>query len=384
MTTSALNVAHDRTYRICTRCVMDTSDPEITFDSVGHCNHCATAFAAKDSTWLTGEAGERALAAKIAEIKAHPSEYDGILGLSGGLDSSYLLYEMVRRGLRPLVVHVDAGWNSDVAVRNIRSLVTALDLELVTQVIPWNEMRDLQVAYLASGMANQDSPQDHAFFAALYKFAVDNGIKHVLSGSNFATESILPWAWGYTPMDGRLIKAVHQRFGREPLREFPLLSSRKHYIYHLGIKRMQVVSPLNWLPYSAENAREVLSRKLGWRDYGGKHQESRWTKFFQGYYLPTSFGYDKRRAHLSSLIVSGQTTRDAALAELALPSYDPADVEIEIDYIARKLGLSPDDFRGLLQSPKHGFEDYPNDARFVRMLQNPRVTGTLKRLLRVS
>jgi N-acetyl sugar amidotransferase len=384
MTSPGLDVGVDRTYRICTRCVMDTSDPDITFDAEGHCNHCSRALAVKDRAWITGVAGERALDAKIREIKARGGEHEGILGLSGGLDSSYLAYALARRGLKPLVVHVDAGWNSDVAVGNIRSLVMALDLELVTHVIPWNEMRDLQTAYLASGMANQDSPQDHAFFAALYQYAVKNGIRHVLSGSNFATESILPWAWGYTPMDGRLIKAVHERFGRVPLREFPLLTSRKHYVYHLGIKRMQVVAPLDWLPYSKDHARDVLRGELGWRDYGGKHEESRWTKFFQGYYLPTYFGYDKRRAHQASLIVSGQTTRDDAMSLLEQPSYDAAEVAIESDYIARKLGLSPDEFRALLESPKHRFDDYPNDAAFVRMVQNPRVTRTLKRLLRVA
>ncbi len=384
MTPSALEATSRRTYQICTRCVMDTSDPEITFDADGHCNHCSRALAAKDSTWIIGPDGERLLEAKINEIKARGGEHQGILGLSGGLDSSYLAYELARRGLKPLVVHVDAGWNSDVAVGNIRSLVTKLDLELVTHVIPWNEMRDLQVAYLASGMANQDSPQDHAFFAALYQYAVKNGIRHVLSGSNFATESILPWAWGYTPMDGRLVKAVHNRYGREPLREFPLVTLRKHNVYHLGIRRMQVVAPLDWLPYSKEHARDVLRSELGWRDYGGKHEESRWTKFFQGYYLPTYFGYDKRRAHQASLIVSGQTTRDEAMAALEQPSYDAGEVEIETDYIARKLGLTPAEFRTLLESPRHTYEDYPNDARFVAMLQNPRVTGPLKRLLHVA
>ena len=385
MTGPALSVSRTiRSYQICTRCVMDTSDLDITFDADGACNHCSRAIAARDATWITGDAGEKALNAKIAQIKASGGEFDGILGLSGGLDSSYLAYELVRRGLKPLVVHVDAGWNSDIAVSNIHNLVSALDLELATDVIPWNEMRDVQVAYLASGLANQDTPQDHALFAALYRFAIDNRIQHVISGANFATESILPLSWGYTPMDGKQVKAVHARFGTKPMREFPILTFRRYYLHHVALRRMQVVKPLNWLPYSKDGAKDVLQREVGWRDYGGKHKESRWTKFFQGYYLPVHFGIDKRRAHLASLIVSGQSTREEALAVLEQPSYDAAEIDIETDYIARKLGLSADEFAALLDAPKHNYLEYPHDAHFPRLFQNSRVTGTVKRALRMG
>lgn len=371
-----------RPHVICTRCVMDTSDPEITFDAEGRCNHCSTALAALSATWIQGERGELLMQQQIEQMRRTRGDYDCILGLSGGLDSSYLAYEVVRRGLRPLVVHVDAGWNSDVAVSNIHSLVTKLGLELFTDVIEWDEMRDLQIAYLRSGLANQDTPQDHALFAALYRFAVKYRIKYVLSGGNFATESILPRSWGYSPMDGRQVRAVHKRFGERPLKQFPILTYRKYYLYYRAIRGMEVVRPLNWLPYSKQAAHDVLAAELGWRDYGGKHQESRWTKFFQHYYLPVYFGYDKRRAHLSSLIVSGQITRDEALEALKEPSYDADAVELEIDFIARKLGVSADEFRALLDVEKHDFSDYPNDQRFAALFETGGFGTRARRLLR--
>lgn len=352
-------------YRVCTRCVMDTSDPEIMFDANGYCNHCTAAFAAMPTSWIRGDPGEALLRAKIEQMRQHRGEYDCILGLSGGLDSSYLAYEMVRRGLHPLIVHIDAGWNSDVAVSNIHSLVTKLGLELFTDVIDWDEMRDVQIAYLRAGLANQDTPQDHALFAGLYRYAVKYGIKYVLSGGNFATESILPRAWGYTPMDGRQLRAIHKQFGSRPLKHFPILTFRRYYLYYRAIRGMQVVRPLNWLPYDKRQAQRVLETEMGWRDYGGKHQESRWTKFFQHYYLPVYFGYDKRRAHLSSLIVSGQMTRDEALNTLLASPFDAGEIEIEIDFLSRKLGLSVNEFRDLLGVEKHDYRDFPNDEKFA-------------------
>jgi N-acetyl sugar amidotransferase len=358
---------------------MDTSDPGITFNDDGFCNHCTTALERMDAVWLRGDEGQRAFAAKVDEIRAHrKGEYDSILGLSGGVDSSYLAHAAVSRGLKPLVVHIDAGWNSEIAVANVHALVTKLGLELVTQVIPWDEMRDLQVAYLRAGVANQDTPQDHALFSGLFRLAAKHGVKYVLNGWNFASESILPPSWGYSARDGRQVRAIHQRFGSRPLKDFPVLTYRRYYLEYLGLRRLKLVQPLNWLPYDPVEARAFLEREVGWRDYGGKHTESRWTKFFQHYYLPTYFGFDKRRAHLSSLIVAGQLTREEAMAELAQPAFDAREVELEKDYIARKLGLPLEDFQALLAGQKHSWTDYPHDAEFDRLVRDPRLAG-LKR-----
>ncbi len=362
-------------YRICTRCVIDTTDPEITFDGEGRCQHCTRAIAEMPGTWLCGPEGEGRLAETAARLRAYGAgrPYDCILGMSGGVDSSYLLHVAASAGLRPLVVHVDAGWNSNEATSNIYRMTTALDVDLVTIVVPWPEVQDVQVAYLRSGVLNQDTPQDHAFFAALYRTARENRIRYVLSGWNFATESILPASWTGNAMDGRQVRAIHARFGQRPLDEFPVLRYPGYYGRHLLAERMRKVTPLNWVPYDKAAARELLIETYGWRDYGGKHEESRWTKYFQGVYLPRRYGFDKRRAHLSSQIVAGQVTREEALEELRRPPLDARRERIETAFVARKLGISLEELAELVALPHVPFATYPNDytwmtraARLVR------------------
>lgn len=355
----------DRPYQICTRCVMDTSDPLIEFDEAGVCNHCRTFDAETSKLWIQGEEGRRRLEEIAVTIREEGKgkEYDCIIGLSGGVDSSYLAWVAVRQmGLRPLAVHVDAGWNSDQAVRNIESIVEKLGLDLFTNVIDWEEMQDLQVAYLKSGVENQDTPQDHAFFASLYNFAVKNGIRWVLSGYNVASESVLPRAWGYNPRDSRQLKAIHRLFGKRKLRTYPIASLFDHYVYWPRIRKMRLVYPLNYLPYDKEKTKEVLRTELGWRDYGGKHHESRFTKFFQAHWLPHKFGYDKRRAHLASLILAGQASRDDALRELEQPPYPPGELAEDMDFIRKKLGLSEQDFAAIMDAPPRTYRDYPSWA----------------------
>ena len=352
-------------YQICTRCVMDTSDPEITFDEAGVCSHCQTFDRAVAPSWLHGAEAEAGLQAMAAEIRAAGAgkEYDSILGLSGGVDSSYLAWVAVKRmGLKPLAVHVDAGWNSDQAVRNIEAIVKHLDLDLFTNVIDWEEVRDLQRAYLLSGVENQDTPQDHVFFASLYRFAVKHGIKSVLSGYNYASESILPRSWGYNPRDSRQLKAIHARFGQRPLKTYPIATLFHHYVYWPKIRGLKVVHPLNLVDYDKEKAKDFLAAEMGWRDYGGKHHESRFTKFFQGYWLPRKFGFDKRRAHLSSLILAGQTTREAALEELEKPAHAPAEIGEDLEFVRKKLGFSAEEFAALLEAPPRTYRDYPSWA----------------------
>jgi hypothetical protein len=264
-------------------------------------------------------------------------------------------------------VHVDAGWNSELAVMNIEQICRRLGFDLVTHVVDWEEMRDMQLAFLRSNLANQDVPQDHAFFAALYGYAKKAGIKYVINGSNFATESILPATWGYDAMDATHVKSIHALFGARPRGDFPVVSFFDLYVRYPFILKMEVLRPLNLLPYNKEDAIRILEKDYGWRYYGGKHYESRWTRFFQAYYLPYKFGYDKRKAHLSSLVVSGQMGRNDALEALKAPLYDAKLLDEDKIFIAKKLGLSVAEFEALVNQPAHHFSEFPNHQRKRRI-----------------
>lgn len=363
---------HGQKYQICTRCVMDSSDPEITFDAKGQCNHCTKAMADVALICLQGEQGTQKLDTMLEKIRksGKGKPYDCLIGISGGIDSSWLTYKSKEWGLRPLIFHVDAGWNSEVAQQNIERLLKHLDYTLYTHVVDWEEMRDLQRAYLQSGLANQDVPQDHVFFAVLFQKAAEMGIKYWLSGSNMASESILPRAWGYTAMDSRQLKAVHKKFGNIPLRTYNTLSFFEYCKFYNEVPltpSVKALAPLNWMDYRPENAREVLAREVGWKYYGRKHSESLFTKFFQNYYLPEKFGYDKRRAHLSSLIVAGEITREQALETLKEPLYDPAELQSDKEFILKKLGYSEDEWNRIFSLPSKTFKDYPNWSELLTM-----------------
>lgn len=356
----------DRKYQRCVKCVMDTTDPDIEFDDDGICSHCHYFENVILPRWhQSNSEGLRELAARIRRT-GHGKEYDCVIGLSGGVDSSYVALLASELGLRPLAVHVGAGWNSELAVNNIENVVNKLGLDLHTQVIDWEEMRDLQLAFLRSGVANLDIPQDHAFAAAVYNTAAQWGIKHILSGSNFSTESILPKAWGYNAMDGRHLSAVHKKFGNARLRTYPRLSFWRYYIFLPLIRGIHVACPLNLIDYDKERAIGELEQKLGWRRYGGKHYESRFTRFYQSYLLPKRFGYDKRLAHFSSLILSGQMTREAALEELSKPVYDPDTVREDRLLFCKKLGISEADLDSFIQRPLTPYSAYPNTERWLQ------------------
>jgi N-acetyl sugar amidotransferase len=348
---------------------MDTTDPEIDFDEYGVCNHCRKFDETIKPMWPSLEGDREKLDAMIQAVKSYGKgkRYDCIIGLSGGVDSSYLAVKVAEWGLRPLVVHVDAGWNSELAVMNIEQICRRLGFDLVTHVVDWEEMRDMQLAFLRSNLANQDVPQDHAFFAALYGYAEKAGIKYVINGSNFATESILPAAWGYDAMDATHVKSIHARFGSRPRGEFPIVSFFDLFVKYPFILKMEVLRPLNLLPYNKEEAIQILEKHYGWRYYGGKHYESRWTRFFQAYYLPYKFGYDKRKAHLSSLVVSGQMNRSDALEALKTPLYDPKLLVEDKIFIAKKLGLPISEFEVLVDQPVHYFSEFPNHQRKRRL-----------------
>jgi N-acetyl sugar amidotransferase len=289
-------------YQVCTRCVMDTTDPEIIFDDSGICNHCHHFDEVTSKSWFPNEEGARLLKLIIGRIKAtgNGRPYDCILGLSGGVDSSYLALKSYEWGLKPLVVHVDAGWNRELAVANIEKIVKHCNFDLHTHVVDWQEMRDLQLSYLRAAIANQDVPQDHVFFASMYHFATKHGIKYILSGGNSATEGIFPIAWHGSAMDAINLKAIHHRYGQNRLKTYNTISFFKYYLWYPFAKKMRTVRPLNYLPYNKADAIRELEKTVDWRSYGRKHGESIFTKFFQNYYLPTKFGYDKRRPHLWS------------------------------------------------------------------------------------
>lgn len=356
-------------YRVCARCVMDTSDPDISFDEHGLCNHCREFETVHRKRWFPNADGEGRWAGWVRRIQAEGrgKDYDCIIGISGGVDSAYMAYRIRADDLRPLAVHVDGGWNSEIAVRNIELLVSKLKIDLHTYVVDWEEMRDLQVAFLKASLANQDVPQDHAFFASLYREAARQGIRYFLSGGNLATECILPRSWGYNAMDSRHLKGVHARFGQRPLRTFPRIGFWRMYFWNPYVRRFRVLRPLDFMDYSRENAKEELAREIGWRDYGQKHHESRFTKFFQSYYLPEKFGYDKRRAHLSSMIVTGQITRDTAIRSLQDPPYDPLAIGEDKRYVAKKLGLTVDQFEEIMALPPRTFRDFPSNARLFAL-----------------
>lgn len=370
----------NRPYQICARCVMDTSDPDIAFDDAGVCSHCIKFETVTRHHWHPNEEGRRLWAAKMDEIRAagKGQEYDCIIGLSGGVDSSYLALRLKEWNLRPLVVHVDAGWNSELATANIESLVKHCGFDLHTVVIDWPEIRDLQLAYLKAGVANQDVPQDHAFFANLYKFAVHNNIKYILSGGNLATEAISADAWGGSAMDAISLKAIQKRFGSVKLKTYETISFFQYYFAFPFLRGLRTVRPLNFMPYDKDAAVEEL-RAIGWKSYGRKHGESRFTKLYQNYYLPQRFGFDKRRMHYSSLIVSGQMTRDEALERMKEPLYDEAELQSDIAYFCKKLGISRAEFDRYLKQPVRGYWDFPNwDSRHAI---TKRAQTAVKRLL---
>lgn len=366
---SVLNARH--THRICTRCVMDGSDPEIEFDHDGVCNHCRNFAASVRDKWFPNEEGAQRLTRILDEIKTagKGKRYDSILGLSGGVDSSYLALKLHESGIRPLVVHVDAGWNSELAVANIERIVKYCDWDLHTHVVDWEEMRDLQLAYLRSGVANQDVPQDHVFFASLYHFAIKNNIKTIFSGGNIATEEIFPGSWEGGAMDARNLRAIHRRFGRQPLSTYRTISMLDYYVYFPFLRQMRTVRPLNYMAYNKAEAVKMLEATVGWRNYPRKHGESIFTKWYQDYYLPTRFGFDKRRPHLASMIASGQLGRDEALTKLDEPLFEPGELERDIEYITKKLRISRVEFDEFMTVPLRHYSEFDTQDALLRPLK---------------
>ncbi|MDC1135641.1 N-acetyl sugar amidotransferase [Alphaproteobacteria bacterium] len=375
-------------YQICTNCIMDTTDEEIVFNKHGVCNHCIEFENTTKKNWLPNSEGSKLIKKKIEQIKKEGfgKEYDCIIGLSGGVDSSYLALKVKDWGLKPLVVHVDAGWNSELAVHNIECLVNYCGFDLYTHVVDWEEMKSLQIAYLKAGVANQDVPQDHIFFATLYHFAIKHKIRFVLSGGNIATESIFPSSWHADAMDSINLRAIYSTFSKNRLKNYRTIGFVQYYFWYPVIKKLEVIRPLNFLPYVKEQALNELIERVGYKPYPRKHGESLFTKIFQNYYLPKKFGYDKRRPHLSSLIVSGQISRDEAIIKIKEPLYDENELEIDLDFLCKKLEINRISFDELINGEVRHYSAFNNwDARYrlAKKLKNV-ITKILRKEIKIS
>ena len=367
---------------------MDTSDSNIQFDEHGLCDYCNNYKSTIAPNWHTDAVGRKELMQLAERIKAEGKgrEFDCIIGLSGGLDSSYVTYvakEMM--GLRPLLFHVDAGWNTDQAVGNIEKLVDGLGLDLYTEVVNWEEMKDLQLAFLRSQIPDQDLPQDAAFFSSLYKFARKHKIKYVITGSNISTECCRePEEWGgYLGIDKLLFKDIHSRFGKRPIKTFPLVDILVSKIYYQRLLGMQIAKPLDMVPFIKKEAEDELERRFGWQRFQHKHHESRFTRFYEDYWLPRKFGFHKRRAHFSSLIMTGQMTRDAAIDRISQPEMNEHFLKQEFEYIANKLGLAVVELQEIFEGENKTYRNYKNKRWAIGLGANVmRWLGLEKRLFR--
>jgi len=366
---------------------MDTSDSKITFDSRGVCDHCRNYEKNIKPYWKPQENRFdelEELAKKIRKAgKGH--DYDCILGLSGGADSSYMAYiakEVMH--LRPLVLVVDTGWNLNVAVENIEKIVKGLDLDMYTEVVNWKEMADLQLSYFKASISSCDQPQDHAIFAGLYNYAVKHHIKYVLTGSNNSTEFVRPPVGILYMNDLTMMKDIHRKYGRVLLRTFPMCGMVKYRVAYRYINGMRRVYPLDYVVYDKEKAQQFLHEKYGWTKYENKHYENVFTRFFEGYYLPHKFGYDTRRNVLSNQILAGTITREEALEILEQPPYDPDQMAQDKEYVAKKMGITEKEFDKIIAKPNKHPEDYKNEMWMIRAgVAVSKLLGMEKRNLRV-
>ncbi len=352
-------------YRICTRCVMDTTDPDIVFDENGVCNHCHTYDRMVREYVVDGEDGLRQLEQIAEKIRkdGQGKKYDCVIGVSGGVDSTYVAFRVKELGLRPLAVHLDNGWDSELAVKNIEETLKRLDIDLYTEVLDWEEFKDLQISFLKASTPDSEIPTDHAIGALLGNMAEKLGVKYIIVGHNVRTETHLPRSWSQGHFDWKYIRAIQEKFGKLPLKTFPHFGFFKFYLRMVTQKRIEI---LNYIGYNKKEALRVLQDDLGWRYYGGKHYESIYTRFYQGYILPEKFGFDKRRSHLSSLVCSGEMTRGQALDELKAPTYAPSMQEEDREYVVKKLGLTDDEFAAIMAAPRKTYWDYPSHGQFMK------------------
>ncbi len=353
------NVTTQKKYQICNRCVMDTTDPDIIFDKKGNCNHC-TSYLKQDIKYTPEK--ETQLQAVINEIKSagKNKKYDCIIGVSGGVDSTYVAYEVKKRGLRPLAVHLDNGWDSELAVSNIQKTLQKLDIDLFTYVIDWNEFKDLQMSFLKASIPGMEVPTDHGIISVLNRVAAKNGVRYIINGSNSSTEHIMAsrWSEGEAQRDWLIVKNIHKQFGKAKLKTFPRTTLFDNFKYKL-VNRLSIINILNYIDYSKKDAMKLIQEELGWVYYGGKHYESIYTRFTQAYIQPKKFNIDKRKAHHSNLICYGELTRENALEDLKKDAY-PSEQMMKDDkeYFMKKFGMKEEDFQNMMQAPTKSYLDY--------------------------
>ncbi len=350
---------------------MDTSDPGITFDKKGNCNHCDDFFKKYKNKIYHGEESDRQLEIIVNKIKntKGKNKYDCLIGMSGGVDSSYVAYKTVQLGLNPLAVHVDNGWDSEESVKNIKNVCNKLNIDYQSYVLNWEAFKDIQLSILKSSIVEVEIPTDIAVMGANYKVASENNIKFIISGGNLATEGILPYLWFYDPKDLKLLKSIQKRFGKNSnsLKSFPSFDYKKE-IYYKFISKIRQIYILNYLPYKKEDAIKTLENKVNWKNYGGKHHESVYTRFIQSYYQPVKFDLDYRKATFSTQICTGEITREYAVEELRKKPYDPEKIEAGKEYVAKKLGITLKEFEEILNSPPKSYKDYPNNEKKLKFI----------------
>jgi N-acetyl sugar amidotransferase len=376
-----------REYQICTNCIMDTSDSGITFDERGWCDYCRNYHSNILPNWHPDEKGLELIRPLIDKIKTEGKgkDHDCLIGISGGLDSSYVTHVVVKKfGLRPLMFHCDTGWNSDLGVSNIQKIIDGLGLDLITEVVNWEEMKDLQLAFFKSQVPTTDTPQDLALFSAIYNFAAKNGIKYLITGGNHSTEVVREsLEWTYFSTDMRHVKDVHEKFGKRPLETFPRCDILKYKLLYRWIKGIQVIKLLDSVPFIKKDAIKELTNLYGWQPYPQKHYESRFTRFYESFWTPRKFGYDKRRAYFSSEILTKQMTRDEALVRIAKPDLDEAEMLRDFEYVATKLGLTVAELQDIFNGNNKTFRDYKNNFFLITLgAKVSRLLGLEHRLFR--
>lgn len=352
-------------YQICTKCIMDTiGDDAIHFNAEGVCNYC-TQYKQQAPLFLRPEAERESKLKETVEIikrRGKDKPYDCIIGVSGGVDSTYVAYLSRQLGLRPLAIHLDNGWNSELAVGNIEKILNKLNIDLSTRVLDWNEFRELQLSFLRASVPDGEIPTDHAIFATLFEAASKHGISYIISGTNYVSESPMPAGWTYGIQDWTYIRSVHRRFSKTPLKDFPHYGIFKMY-YYAAIKKIKVIRLLDNVDYNKLKAVDLLQHELGWKNYGGKHYESVYTRFFQGYVLPRKFSIDKRKSHLSTLICSSQLSREQALVEIKKDVYGNNNVEEDLEFVVKKLNISRAEFDKIMADPPKNYLHYPNGEK---------------------
>lgn len=358
--------------QVCKTCIMDSTDETIIFDENGVCDYCKNYTENILPNWNNSEADEVSILPILEKIKkeGQNKEHDCIIGISGGLDSSYLVHLAVKKwGMRPLLYHVDAGWNSDVSTNNIRALVDGLGLDLYTDVINWQEMKDLQRAFIKSQVPDIDTPQDLVFFSSLYNYCAKNGIKYILTGGNFSTECVRePLHWGsYFQTDMKYVNDIHSKFGERKLKTFPRCDIFKYKIQYRLINGVRVVKPLDHTRFIKKEAEDLLEREYGWQRYKHKHHESRFTRWYEAFWLPRKFGFDKRKNHLSSLVLTGQMSREDALKRVSEPELPEDELMKEFDYVAKKLDFTPEELWNYFKGPNKTFRDYKNNYKLIQL-----------------